>query len=257
VKLAVWKTGHEIADRVAQAFDQYGLVIRTPPSTELQVSHFDTHIAYGILRGTADVFRECDRLGKPWLHIDRGYFGASHFDGTYRISYRGTQQTGNWPAPSAHNVELKPWRGFDHSKPVLVVPPTKAVQNFFGTRRIMLCPPNHVIRHKGDPSILDFNDYNYVVTFNSSLGWQAIAAGIPCVSDPTHSMVGAMYRNIGLDKLSETQHLDRERLFGTMSSLQMTLKEIEDGKAWPLIKHLLSENTLLKHETPSQKPSQG
>lgn len=253
VNLAVWKTGHPIADRVAHSvfwgfeYRAAASMLDTAGSDDGDVKYIinhDAHIAYGILRGTAGVFRECDRQGKPWIHLDRGYFGASHFDGTYRISLRGTQQTSNWPEPSAHNVELKPWRGFDHSKPVLVVPPTEAVQQFLGLEGWP--HPEGVVKLK-DGRAVNFQDYNYVYTFNSSLGWQAIAAGIPCVSNPTHSMVGAWYErqrvDFSLDELARLQYLDRERLFGTMSSLQMTLQEIEQGKLWTLVEFMLASIT--------------
>lgn len=231
MKVCVWKTGHEIADTVAKAIDAEVRTIGEP------LGDADVHIAYGILRGTADVFRKAP----VWFHVDRGYTNPGHFDGNYRVSLRGTQQTGFWPEPVKHDVKLLPWRGFDHSKPVLVCPPTDAVRDFFSLQEWTHTNVKHyVVRKKGDQNPLNFNDYNYVLTFNSSVGWQAIAAGIPCVSDTTHSIIGTFFKNIPLANLSGAQYVERKRLFGTMSALQMTLEEMKQGKLWQLMSNLLS-----------------
>lgn len=255
MRVAVWKTPHEIATNVAKAV-QEGL----PSDSQFALGYnpdiireYDAHIAYGILRGIADVFRDCNKLGKPWLHLDRGYFHPGHFLGYYRVSLRGTQQTGGWPEPDYERLErlkldIKPWRGFDHSKPVLVCPPTDAVKQFFGTeftgwlKDIPIAPcPNAVLRQKGDPTPINFTDYNYVLTFNSSVGWQALQAGIPCISDPTHSIVGTWFADAKLtETLSERQEAERMNLFATMAALQLTLEEIRAGRLWELLQNLLT-----------------
>jgi len=269
MRVCVWKTGHEIADTVAQEImrSQSGAAhsYRDLRHTEcVDVRDHDTHIAYGILRGTADVFRECERLGKPYIHLDRGYFHPGHYDGYYRVSLRGTQQTGHWLEPDYERLaklalDIKPWRGFDHSKPVLVCPPTREVSDFFypgehGERytwekhnfewhiQERHKGPGYVWRPKGTATPINFDDYSHVLTFNSSVGWQALAAGIPCVSDPKHSIVGAWFNHFTTDDLAEAQYSERERLFATMAKLQMTLSEIRDGKLWALIQELLSRS---------------
>lgn len=274
MRIAVWFTGHEIADTVAWAARD-GLIAAGHDvgyySTDnlAPVGQYDACVAYGILRGTADVFRECDRLGKPWFHIDRGYLGPGHYDGYYRVSLCGTQRTrdvagsangrphdfescndGSNPSPAA-SVLMGPWRGVDYGKPILVCPPTDAVAGFFGFGAhdwlkwaIYGDPQDYVIRRKGEDGPVDFARYRYLLTFNSSMGWKALAAGIPCMSDPTHSIVGAAYRNISLEALGEAQYLDRERLFGVMARSQLTLNEMRQGQLWPLMSMLLGE----KHE---------
>jgi hypothetical protein len=234
MKICIWKTNHSIADTIADA------IMEGMPDAELRIAgdeigDADVHIVYGILRH--DVFKKA----KNWICVDRGYFGADHFSGTYRISLNGTQQTGFWLPPIPHKVELLPWRGFDHSKPVLICPPTDAVRDFFSLSGWPLnIPENCIIRKKGDPSVINFQDYNYILTFNSSVGWQGIAAGIPCVSDPTYSMVGSFFKNISLANLAEAQYLDRVRLLGCMSTLQLTLSDMRQGKLWPIVSALMS-----------------
>lgn len=280
MKIAVWKTGHEIADMVADAVAEgswragqsaglYNTIdkdIHTPI-----IRHEDISLAYGILRGTAEIFKECARLDKPWFNIDRGYFSPSHYDGYYRLSLRGTQQTTGLDklAPDydrlrALGVEMKPWRGFDPSKPVLVCPPTEHVQQFFrldpavywdmkwhgSAWKDTLCN-GWVLRNKGDTKPLNLNDYSYVLTFNSSVGWQALAAGIPCVSDPEHSIVGAWFKDTKLiDDLSKAQETEREKLFGVMANLQLTLDEMRSGRIWQLVNLLMSTSVTIP-----EKPS--
>jgi len=227
--IRVHKTGHSIADTVADA------VMAGLPDVDI-----DLDIVYGILRHSVFDTSKC------WVHIDKGFYDAGHFEGKYRVSLMGTQQIGFWPEPIPHTMPLQPWRGFDPSKPVLVCPPTDAVAQFFGLAgTVWPYPPNSVLRHKGDPSKINFQDYNYVLTFNSSVGWQGIAAGIPCVSDPRFSMVGSYFKNIPLAELAEKQHIDRERMFGCMSACQLTLDEMRQGKLWPLIEKLLFMSVLM------------
>lgn len=237
MRVAVWRTGHEIADTVAEALEPY--------------ADKGIAIGYGILRGMAEHLRGYD----AWFEVDRGYFKPRHYDGYYRISLRGTQQTKVWPEPNyerlaALKLDVKPWRGLAPHLPVLICPPTPHVQEFFNIgNRMVEMPQNATLRKKGDTSPINFSDYNYVMTFNSSVGWQALQAGIPCVSDPIHSMVGnwfhTKYGDISLDELADKQLQDRYKLFTVMSNLQFTLDEIRHGKACPLISQLLSLSAMM------------
>lgn len=261
-RISVWRTGHEIADTVARMVreslrcDSFDTCLVSNKEhyerlTPTLIPEYGVHIGYGILRGCDEVFRECDKQNKPWFNIDRGYWKPGHYDGYYRISLRGTQQTNltglkpDYERWQQLGVQMQPWRGFDYSKETLICPPTEHVERFFGIDWLKDAEPwlrrnGFCIRSKGDPTPINFNDYNYVLTFNSSVGWQALAAGIPCVSDPTHSIVGSRYRDISLENLQDIQYRDREALFGIQASLQLTLSEIKQGKLWPLVQKLLS-----------------
>src|ERR1051326_2634673 len=100
MNIAVWRTGHEIADRVAESLvkglNGISLDCRYYNMPSLP-DGYDANIAYGILRDTGEVFKASEEDGKPWFNVDRGYFKPSHYDGYYRISCRGTQQTFDWP----------------------------------------------------------------------------------------------------------------------------------------------------------------
>lgn len=251
MKIAVYETSHEIADRVARSLarglNSYLIGKSTDP-----FPYADIHIAYGILRGTADIFKKAN----CWFNVDRGYWRPSHYDGYYRISLRETQQTKFWPEPDYERykrlgIDIAPWRGPSPNKPVLVIPPTTAVKEFYNLKNWK--HPRGIVRTKSDSTNkINFQDYSYVYTFNSSVGWQALAAGIPCISDATHSMVGSWFStlsttscDLSLDELANAQYLEREKLFAVMSSLQLTLEEIEQGKLWPLMSSLISTSALM------------
>ncbi len=274
MRVAVWRTGHEIADTVADAVG-HGLKI-SPIETHgfsEQAGLCDVNIGYGILRGMEDVFKTSDRFGVSWLNIDRGYINPHHYDGYYRVSLCGTQQTTgldrlkpDYDRLKAPGVEFKPWRGLDESKPVLVIPPTDYVTQFFKLPKwlpscVIHTDRKYVVRTKADASPINFDDYSHVVTFNSSIGWQAIAAGIPCISDPTHSFVGAYYKQLLggnhniMDNCAKAQQFTRHELFGCMASLQLTLDEMRAGKIWELMTRLMSSSDMIA-EKPSALTSQ-
>lgn len=270
MKIAVWKTGHQIADTVAETLAE-GFDADIYKTDELFKSFpqgYDAHIAYGILRLADEVFRQADKEKTPWFNIDRGYLNPSHFDGYYRISYRGTQAKWHEGIPrKPWRGHLEPWRGIDHNKPVLICPPTGPVCEFFNVNhRTWLLDTliknagngvsgNHksIIREKGDQSPIIFQDYSYVITFNSSVGWHALQHGIPVISDPEHSIIGSYCKARGIhyltDKLSNLPDT-RLELFEAMNAHQFTLDEIKQGKAWGLINHYLTSSSAGMAEKP-------
>ncbi len=281
MKIAVWSTGHSIADTVARAVEQcfrtekigsglirsfgksladcatlYNTVETLGEDFSGNLPEADIHIGYGILRGMADVFRKADESGKPWFNIDRGYWGANHFDGHYRISLRGTQQT--------KLIGLEPdYKRFDKldiqlsnaklGDTVIICPPTEYVKGFFNDidddkwiKRALdhikqLGYSKYRIRTK-ENSLHDAESDDFPVcglnyTFNCSLGWKWLARGIPCISDPEHSIVGAYQKTVDIPLHSSYE--ERRKLFALMASLQMTLEEMREGRLWTLMDQLL------------------
>lgn len=263
MRIAVWKTGHEIADTVADAIAK-GLtnatIYHTDKIKNAQQIHdrrnnkcgcvicsADVHIGYGILRGTAEVFRLCDIFKKLWFNIDRGYFKPFHFDGYYRISLCGTQQTlfldkleTDCKRFDTLGISINDYEPTVNGH-ILACPPTEHVVEFFG-REIF----EHVIhgpsriRNKGCNRSLeeDFNNCRSVLTFNSSVGWEALRRGIQVNSDPIHSIVGSWQKMI--DKPIHLDFNERHKLFGVMGDLQMTLEEIRNGHLCPLIEKMVN-----------------
>lgn len=274
MKIAVWRTGHEIADTVAEAVVQ---CFRTEKRGSNLVHSFgssiadcaelhhtdeiinglpdaDIHIGYGILRGIDEVFRACDNAKKPWFNIDKGYWKPGHYDGYYRISLRGTQQTLGLDKLKPDYERWDKLRLEIENKPqgdtALICPPTHHVMNYFGLNDIWSDSVKefeyvtrwgkHIIRHKGNEEPIDWQSINQVVTFNSSVGWGALRQGIPVMSDPTHSIVGA-YQKM-LDKSIHDDSNARRELFALMAGLQLSLSEIKSGALWPLLQNLLTIN---------------
>lgn len=230
MKLAIWRTGHEIADRVASAFKGDHFLV----GSECDFDAYDFHIGYGILRGMEDVFAKA----KHWINIDRGYINPGHYDGYYRLSYKGTQQTFGFPQPDFDRLKMlgvvfenRPLQdGY-----VLVCPPTDHVKKFFkipywdwDCRR----SETPFIRNKGDLSPIDWSRIKRVITYNSSVGWEAMRRDIPVSSNPFNSIIGAFeqqYEGLEADY--------REPLFGIMAALQFTLDEFRQDRHTKLLEH--------------------
>ena len=262
MKIAVWKTGHEIADTVADALIEgiNGINSSESRSDVYHIGHESAHgdsdaynisIAYGILRGTGEVFKR----SKHWFNIDNGYFNPGHFDGYYRISYKGTQAKWHDDIPQQSiDFKLEDWKPL--SGKILVCPPTGAVSNFFNItpedlwNKYIAGPMNKygkgncILRTKLSQEPIDWGSVLGVITFNSSIGWQALQRGIPVYSDPDHSIIGSYYKakmNNPIDFLSdEYRAIDREPVFRAMAAHQFKLSEISEGKAWNLINYYLS-----------------
>lgn len=245
--IKVWRTSHEIADSVADALEEGLNGIRS----ELELS-----IGYGILRGNAERIRECEARGTPWFNIDRGYLKPGHFSGFYRVSLRGTQQTKglgdlhpDYERLGRLQIEFPQPRGIRSNAHTLIIPPTEHAARFFGLGHPVVWMEdarkkyendNLVFREKGclRPLDEDLTNCLRVVTFNSSIGWEALRRGIPVYSDPDHSIVGAYQKICG-----QPLHLDlkaRKALFGIMASLQLTLEEIKNGTICQLTDRLLA-----------------
>lgn len=256
MKIAVWKTGHEIADRVAGSIIQSGIDhVAYTAVDNVENIDADIHIGYGILRGMDDVFRACDRLGRPWFNIDKGYWKPGHYDGYYRISLGGTQQTTfNGLEPDyafiSDNVDCVFRREMRNTgRKILVCPPTEHVAKFFGVDIRHWETMNagntsdYLFRRKGceRPLQHDLDQCSKVVTFNSSVGWEALRQGIEVVSDPIHSIVGAYQKFI--DKPLHLDFNKRCKFFAIQASLQLTLSEMRNGLLWPLLQKLLGSTS--------------
>lgn len=238
MEIRVWKTGHQIADTVAESLiEGFG-----------QCPSSDIAIGYGILRGMDSQLRK----HKHWFNVDNGYFNPGHYQGYYRISYKGTQALWHDNAPTQSDAfNIQPFR--DLGEYALICPPTDAVCAFYNVnikewcnyalaecKAVGLLP---IFRTKQDMRSLAemLGNAAVIITFNSSVGWEAIRLGIPCLSDPIHSTIGSYYSEKTLEPLIDNfRSYSRERLFAFMRAHQFTLSEIRAGKAWEILKHYLS-----------------
>lgn len=261
MNICVWRTGHEIADTVAESvrlgfFPYDDCFVQVLPTldycTPEDAAEYDIHIGYGILRGMDNVFRACQKAGKPFFHIDKGYWKPGHYDGYYRISLNGTQQTTgldklepDYARWDALGIEIFNRPYHDSNCEVMMCPPTDHVANFFGVDSMEWAEAvrpktgTWFFREKGCDRNLDkdFDECQEVITFNSSVGWEALRQGIPVVSDAEHSIVGSWQKLV--DKSIHDDLEARRKLLAIQASLQLTLTEIKSGLLWPLIQRLL------------------
>lgn len=260
MRVAVWQTDHEISQTVskslAKGFNADLLRVSELPrersEAQRRIGSYDAHIAYGILRGTAKVFKLCDQLGKPWLNVDKGYFWPNHYDGYYRLSYHGTQL--KWhdgiPAERVDSLNKVLMHTGQH---YLIAPPTDHVAQFFGINQaewmqyaLSLCVDNNyeiMVRKKGCLKPIWWTGVHKVITFNSSLGWEALHRLIPVISDTTYSAIGSYYATKCIDNwLTDMADIPYCPLIGAMKAHQFTLAEIEDGKANALLGYYLNEH---------------
>lgn len=254
MRIAIWTTNHHIADTVAEHINRgLRLCCQTPTilsTTKAALAdQFDLSIGYGILRGMTAVFR----ASKNYIHLDRGFWKSGHFSGYYRVSHNGTQQTrlANIPTdPSRWNnldIEIQPKRLTAGLDKILVCPPTPDVCNFFNldvnkwlNHTAIQYKDKVIIRHKDSsiPLAEHLAQARKVVTFNSSVGWEAMRQGIEVVSDPSHSIIGAWKKE--LDKDATLDLDERCKIFAKMAALQLTLEEMQQGSLWSLMSNLMS-----------------
>lgn len=218
--MRLFKTGHPIADTVSD------LIEELPDDL---AEHYN--IAYGILRH--DLFNQ----GRPYICFDKGFWGAGHFDGNYRLSLNGTQPLWHENGPSEpHGLELEPWREKKWGGVVLVCPPTRHVMDFFGIKkwshmRYLQYVPKvsedewllTQVREKGDPTPIDWDNIKAVITFNSTVGFEALRRGIPVISDPHHSTIGSYF----MHRENRFELVNRDELFSFCSAHQFRLEQKE------------------------------
>lgn len=226
----IFRTGHEIADAIAHRLATDPLHV----SEAYRASEFPFVMAYGILRGTQNVFNNSEH----WFEIDRGFWGARHFDGNYRVSYKNTQPLYEDGFFDEHGVTFEPWRSEGYT---LICPPTEPVCEFYGidyTEWLLNAvkgEKRYKIRIKGVPDAIDWDCIGKMITFNSSLGLEAVRRGIPTISDPKSS-VGSYTQ-----KINAIDGYDREPLFSFISAHHFKLDDKD--KIWGIINRYLSAGT--------------
>lgn len=261
--IACYLTGHEIADtvmtRVARG-NGYTLRHVSEPFHSAKV-----HVAYGILRGTADIFREAKRRGERFIFLDKGFMGAKHYDGYYRVGVNRFQQdyqphafgdertSSKWHPFREVNFETMEvfwphWRGEE----ILVIPPTEHICQFYnlGSPRIWLKETMaSIVDHSARPIRVRFKTdgepLNHhlskafaVVTHSSSVAWEAMRYGIPVISDPacvTHNLMPLTLRDLENESAIQVDEQMVMSLLKFMSHYQFTLDELATGTARHLI----------------------
>lgn len=205
-------------------------------------------IGYGILRGCDAAFR----LAGEYWNVDKAFFLPGHFHGYYRFSLNDIQP--HFDGAGVDNFRAKrivpdilPWR-FRPDKPFLLCPPTEAVCDFKKTNSIawrnqvydhLFKNHDYRWRFKGSEIELadDLADCRGVITYNSSVGIEALRLGVPVISWPDSSI--GHWSKITIDNWSKLekhyQTKNRQEFFNWLASRQFTLSEIRAGALCNLI----------------------
>lgn len=236
-----WHTGHEINEKVSQALHA-GIPQNVLKHTEWLANYLASPnkypaIAYGILRGTAEVFAENARHGVTYYEVDRGYINPRHFDGYYRISKNGMQakyRDIDYPDDRLKSLKYKRADWYNPKGIVLVCPPSDFIENHYHLRPgqwesdvVELLESQGLpfkVRQKSDNTPLehDLNGARLLCTYNSNVALDAAIKGIPVqvgVNSVLHGWDGA---NV-------------DKLLRFISYNQFTLEEIGSGLAWRLL----------------------
>lgn len=243
----LWRTGHPINEEVTKAFRigslklsrGDGFVVKDTAYLEHE-KHAVPSVAYGILRGTDRVFKWCESENKEWWEIDRGYFGAHHYSGYYRISLRNTRAKFTpieLPRTRCRFI-FEPYKTGRH---ILLCPPTAPVSEFFElpdnwvelkTAEIRKYSDRPIIvRHKDSARDLawDLENAHCVVTYNSNTAIDALIRGIPAFSESPDVMG---WLGGGVELIEQPFNYERDTLFTFLSHCQFTLEEFKTGFAW-------------------------
>ena len=234
--------------------------LKTLPEEELAI--------YGILAGSGEVYRWCEREGRNFYYIDHSYFGNAHeWPHWFRITKNKHCQNTLKSRPADRYEKLfkrdiKPWQ--KTGKKILVLPPTNAIQNFFGveswlndTLKILKTntdreidirekPYNPTVttdhlgatvkvdkptNHQGQ---IDWKDYFAVVTYNSNTAIASLTNGVPVFCDAVNSAV-APISETDFSLIETPKYEDRMALFSSLAYNSFNIEEMSNGTAWRII----------------------
>lgn len=165
-----------------------------PPNTLLE----GPAAMYGILRGTGEIIKRCQRVGREYHYLDHGYINPGHYEGYYRISRNGRQTIIDpdygWSGKrfEALGVELKPWRKTGTN--ILIIPPTGPVAQFYNMDPgkwlgdVTFALAKHTdrpvkIKKKEEGDLEEYlSDAWCLVTHSSNCAVDALIAGIPVIT---------------------------------------------------------------------------
>ena len=222
---------------------------------------------YGILAGSGEIYKWCEKENKNFYFMDHGYFTNAHNHPHWlRITKNKHCQNILQEKPTDRyekyfKQDIKPW---NKGKKILVLPPTNAIANFFNvtdwlskTLKILKDntdreinvrekPYNPTIEidhvgatvkvdkptvHKGN---IDWQDYYATVTYNSNTMIASLANGVPVFCDKINS-AAAPISETDLSKIETPKYGDRIALFSSLAYNNWTLQEMTNGTAWRML----------------------
>lgn len=204
-------------------------------------------VAYGQIWGSEKILRQAFQRGRPFWHIDNGYFrpGRGRLDGYYRMCWCGMSPV-YLPAAvpergAALGIKMKDWR--KNGRHVLVGLPGAEYGCGIGLDMgswiawIKSELPNHterpiILRDRKSAIPLEHHlkDCWAVVTHSSNIAVDAVVAGIPVFVMPGSS--AAPVGNLNLVCLEAPAMPERTRWFNSLACQQFTPTEMRDGTCY-------------------------
>ena len=204
---------------------------------------------YGILRGTAEIIRQCEWVNRDYYYIDHGYIGAGHYKGHYRVTKNARQahSLNLTEVPEDRlkklGVELRPWRR--HGDHILVIPLTGAIADYYGidpdkwlqstVSEITTAtdrPVQTKIKGQGNLEKALKNCW-CVVTHSSNVAVDAILNGVPAIT-----LGESICENVswGFEDIEQPVWPEREWWLRAVAYNQWTLDEMRSGECWRHVK---------------------
>ena len=205
---------------------------------------------YGILRGTGEIIRQCEWVGRDYYYIDHGYLKPGHYDGYYRVTKNARQA--DIPDPKEYifppdrlkktGVEARPWRR--SGKNILVIPVTGAIGEFYGINPdrwlgvVTDEVANHTdrpieVKHKGLGAIEEsLKDTWCVVTHSSNTAVDALVNGVPVI---VLGESACELMSWGFGDIETPYWPERELWLQALAYQQFTLSEMRNGTAWKIL----------------------
>ncbi len=222
---------------------------------------------YGILAGSGEIYKQCEKEKKNFYFIDHGYFTNAHDSPHWLRITKNKHCQNEMQKRSADRYEkyfkqeIKPW---NKGKKILVLPPTNAISNFFNVndwldntlktlkentdRQIDIRekPYNPTItvdhvgatvkvdkptEHKGS---IQWDDYFATVTYNSNTMIASLCHGVPVFCDPINSGA-APISETDFSKIETPKYGDRVALFSSLAYNNWTMEEMANGTAWRML----------------------
>ncbi len=222
---------------------------------------------YGILAGSGEVYKWCEKEHRDFYFMDHGYFTNAH-DSPHWLRITKNKHCQNIlqhkPADRYEKhfkQDIKPW---NKGKRILVLPPTNAIANFFNVTnwlddilkilrnnsdrpidvREKPYNPTIEIDHVGAtvkvdrPTVnrgnINWQDYHATVTYNSNTMVASLANGVPVLCDPVNC-AAAPISETDFSKIETPKYGDRIALFSSLAYNNWTLQEMANGTAWRML----------------------
>lgn len=211
-------------------------------------------MVYGVLRGCSEIIHQCNWIGRPYYHMDNGYFRPGHYDGHYRITRKGLQYTKIDKSATAERFErlkvsFKPWN--KQGRNVVITPLTGGMATYWLPLRDGLHEKRWldtvveevsrntdrpiIVKQKGAGTMAEaLRDAWCVVTHSSVSALDAILNGIPVIH-LSESCAAPVARD-HVRYIENPVYPDREPWFWTLANHQWTLDEIRSGEAWEKVR---------------------